>query len=199
MSREQRYAVSQPVVTSVGHGLPRLAPQWKVLLGFAITMMLSGGAMWAATLGIFLAPLEHDLGWSQTQIYLGVSITYLLTPVVAPLVGWLLDRGLARRIVIGALLTQALVFYGMSRMGQGIALYYVLCILMFGTVLGITPIPLTKVINGWFVEKRGLALGILFSVNYLGAMLAPIVALALIDHLGWRQTYAVFGTAVLFI
>jgi len=48
---------------------------WKAVGGFAVALMLSGGALWASTIGIFLAPLEHELGWSQTQVYLGVSIT----------------------------------------------------------------------------------------------------------------------------
>ena len=183
---------------AANRGLPTTAPEWKVLCGFAVILLFSGGAMWGSTLGLFVAPLEHELGWTQTQIYLGVSITYLLTPVVAPLVGWLLDRGYARRVIIGSLLIQVLVFYGMSRMGHSLGMYYMLCVLMFGTVLGVTPLPLTKVINGWFVDKRGLALGILFAVNYGGAMLAPIAALSIIDHFGWRQTYTVFGATVLF-
>ncbi|HET7300897.1 MAG TPA: MFS transporter [Oleiagrimonas sp.] len=162
-------------------------------------MILSGGAWWASTLGVFLAPLEHDLGWSQTQIYLGVSITYLMTLIIAPLVGWLLDRGYICRTIIAAIVMEALVFYGMSRMGSSIIVYYVLCVLMFATVLGVTPVPLTKVINGWFVQKRGLALGILFSLNYAGAMVAPVAAETLIGRIGWRQTYAVFGTAVLIL
>jgi OFA family oxalate/formate antiporter-like MFS transporter len=196
-AKEPREAVQQH--RAEPGSVVRIAPEWKVLGGFAVALMLSGGAMWGSTLGIFLAPLERELGWSQTQIYLGVSITYLLTPVVAPLVGWLLDRGHARRLIIGALLTQGLVFFGMSRMGHSIVIYYMLCILMFSTLLGVTPMPLTKVINGWFVAKRGLALGILFSVNYLGAMVAPIAALSIIDHLGWRQTYMAFGVAVLLL
>jgi MFS family permease len=170
-----------------------------VLGGFGVIMLLSGGALWASTLGIFLAPLERELGWSQTQIYLGVSICYLTTPVFALLVGWLLDRGHARRVIIGAILMEALVFFGMSRMGQGIGIYYALCILMFGTVLGVTPVPLTAVINSWFVDKRGMALGILFSLNYAGAMVAPVAALAMIDRLGWRHTYAAFGIAALIL
>lgn len=170
-----------------------------MLGGFGVIMMLSGGALWASTLGIFLAPLEHELGWSQTQIYLGVSICYLMTPVFALLVGWLLDRGHARRIIIGAILMEALVFFGMSRMGHSIGIYYVLCILMFGTVLGVSPVPLTKVINSWFVDKRGMALGVLFSLNYAGAMVAPLAALSMIGHLGWRHTYAAFGVLVLIL
>lgn len=176
-----------------------IAPEWKVLGGFGVIMVLSGGALWGSTLGIFLAPLEHALGWSQTQIYLGVSITFLMTPVFALLVGWLLDHGHARRIIIGSILLEALVFFGMSRMGQSIGAYYVLCILMFGTVLGVTPVPLTAVINSWFVDKRGLALGILFSLNYAGSMVAPLAALALIEHLGWRNAYAAFGVTVLLL
>jgi len=58
-------------------------------------------------------------------------------------------------------------------------------------------VPLTKVINSWFVDKRGMALGVLFSLNYAGAMVAPIAALSMIGHLGWRHTYAAFGVLVL--
>lgn len=192
-------AFSERIGNAVRPGKARIAPEWQVLGGFAVAMMLNGGPMWGATLGIFVAPLEHELGWSQTQIYLGVSLAYLVTPLAAPLVGWLLDRGHARRIVIWALLIEVLALYGMSRMGHSIGVYYALCILMFGTVLGVTPMPLTKVINGWFTEKLGLALGILFSLNYGGAMVAPILAVAMIARLGWRQTYAAFAATVLFL
>ncbi len=190
-------AVNHPSGSAAAPKTASVGQAWKVLGGFAVVMILSGGAWWASTLGVFLSSLEHDLGWSQTQIYLGVSITYLMTLVIAPLVGWLLDRGYVCRTIIAAIVMEALVFYGMSRMGPSIVLYYVLCVLMFATVLGVTPVPLTKVINGWFVEKRGLALGILFSLNYAGAMAAPVAAEMLIGRIGWRQTYVVFGAAVL--
>ena len=190
-------AVANPLESVAGPRSFSVTPERKVLGGFGVIMMLSGGALWASTLGIFLKPLENELGWSQTQIYLGVTICYLMTPFFALLVGWLLDRGHARRIILVSILLEALVFFGMSRMGHSIAIYYVLCILMFGTGLGVTPVPLTKVINGWFVDKRGMALGVLFSLNYAGAMVAPIAALSMIGHLGWRHTYAAFGVLVL--
>ena len=67
--------------------------------------MLAAG-IWAPTLGIFLAPLQHDLGWSQTQVYFGVTLAYLLAQLAAPLSGWIVDRGQVRRLMLGALLLQ---------------------------------------------------------------------------------------------
>ena len=160
---------------------------WAVVAAAAVAMMFSAAGIWAPTLGIFLAPLQHDLGWSQTQVYFGVTLAYLLAQLAAPLSGWIVDRGQVRRLMLGALLLQVLAFAGFSRIGPALLPYYLLCALTALATLGVSAIPLVRIVNGWFSRRRGLALGVLFAASTIGPMLHPLLAQRLIDSLGWLR------------
>lgn len=172
---------------------------WTVVAAAAMAMMFSAAGMWAPTLGIFLAPLQRDLGWSQTQVYFGVTLAYLLAQLAAPLIGWIVDRGQVRRLMLGALLLQVLAFAGFSRVGPELVPYYLLCVLTALATLGVSAIPLVRIVNGWFSHRRGLALGVLFAASTVGPMLHPLLAQRLIDTLGWRQAYAVLAALILLL
>jgi len=172
---------------------------WTVVAAGAVAMVFSAAGIWAPTLGIFLAPLQHDLGWSQTQVYLGVTIAYLLAQLAAPAVGWIVDRGLVRRLMLGALLLQVVAFAGFSRIGPSLVPYYALCVVTALATLGVSAIPLLRIVNGWFTTHRGLALGVLFAASTTGPILNPLIAQRLIDTLGWRHTYLVFAGLILLL
>jgi MFS family permease len=186
-------------VNSLASTVPaeRPARGWTVVAAGAVAMMCSAAGIWAPTLGIFLSPLQHELGWSQTQIYLGITLAYLLAQLAAPAVGWIVDRGQVRRLMLGALLVQVLAFACFSRIGRDLVPYYALCIVTALATLGVSAIPLVRIVNGWFTAHRGLALGVLFAASTVGPVLHPLLAQRLIDSLGWRQAYLVFAAVTL--
>jgi MFS transporter, ACS family, glucarate transporter len=53
-----------------------------------------------------------------------------------------------------------------------------------------------RVVTRWFPpHRRGFARGSITFVSLIGAAVSPVLAAHLIQHVGWRGTFAVFGTA----
>src|SRR6185503_9631534 len=78
----------------------------------------------------------------------------------------------------------ALAAYGLG-VGIGVACAYV---------------PMVALVGAWFERRRTLALGVAVAGIGVGTLVLPPVAAALIDRIGWRDTYLVFaagGVAVL--
>ena len=66
--------------------------------------------------------------------------------------------------------------------------------LLIGFGAAATFAPLVADISHWFEERRGVAVAIAASGNYLaGAIWPPLIEFAMRDH-GWRATY--FGSAL---
>ena len=53
--------------------------------------------------------------------------------------------------------------------------------------------PLVSDISHWFTKRRGLALAIVISGSYMAGTIWPPVLQALIDQVGWRDTFMFFG------
>lgn len=54
----------------------------------------------------------------------------------------------------------------------------------------------TTTVAYWFDKRRGLALGITGAVGTAGISLAPVLIEGLVSEYGWRQAWAIEGTAV---
>ncbi len=163
----------------------RLYYGWVVVVAVtAVTLLVSGGVR--SALGVLIHPLEDDLGWSRTAISFGVSIGLLLFGAAAPLAGWLTDRFGPRRLMLaglvliavstsaGAVMTslwQFTLFWGvLGGIGTGVA----------GAVLGAT------VANRWFVERRGVVLGVFGAATSAGQLVFVPVLMWLVGAVGWR-------------
>jgi len=170
--------------------------RWLSLVNLGIVSVFNAGAFWLPTVGVFLEYFERDLGWSKTQIYLGVSFGYLIMPIAAPLIGIALDRGLARRVIIGSLLLQVALLAYLSVIGSHIAVYYGISLLMFVAITGVSPMPVSKLVTDWFDERRGMVFGIVFALALVGTMIAPVGAVWMIDLWGWRSTFLALACMV---
>ncbi len=175
----------------------RVFPGWGVVAAAALGLMVSYGPIVLATFGLFFEPLQREFHWSRAELSAAVSLSTLLVAIIQPVCGRLADRWGARRIILVSLLLFGSTLLSLSVV-RGSRLHFYLCYGFLGLFgAGTTPVPYSRVIARWFRKKRGLALGLSIMGFGIGMTLWPLLAHALIRHMGWRGTYLLFGLLIL--
>ena len=160
-----------------------------VVLGCLICQLALGYGYVFPALAPMILP---EFGWSRTE-YTAVRVPQLLIMAIAsPVLGVLVVRLGARRILLVAAVLIGCTFLLLSQMQQ---LWQLYALLMFGALglVGLGDITVGQLVSHWVEKRRGLALGIVYAgSNLAGALLVPLwVALARGD--GWRTTFTVMG------
>jgi MFS family permease len=150
------------------------------------------------TTSVFFPPVLKTFGWSRAKLSAGFSVGALSAGLAGPVVGWLLDRVDARKVMTAGVFLTFLSYVGLSRMYSFEQL--VLCNLLVGVGLcACTGIPCSLVIANWFQERRGLAMGIALT----GASVGGAVMIVVINHVvasgGWRLAYLIIAVPMLVI
>lgn len=154
-----------------------------VLSGVLIMLCLGVAYSW----GVFLVPLENDLGWGRAEISLAVSILLLVFSMFMS-IGGVCERKFGPRITatIGGLLV-GLGWAGASFAGNPQWLYMFYGVLG-GMGTGLAYIPSVSCGIKWFPEKKGLVTGIIvFGFGFGAAFLSPVITY-FIELIGWRMT-----------
>ncbi len=154
-----------------------------VALSFLTTLT---GAGIRSSPGVLIHPFEMEFGWSRTAIAFAVSINLLLFGVAAPISGWLLDRFGPRRVMMGSL---SFLVIGVS--GTTFMTEYWQLVLLWGVVVGLSAGGVGSVLSAtvatrWFVQRRGLILGILNSASSTGQLIFIPLFMLMIVTSGWR-------------
>ncbi len=142
----------------------------------------------------FMEDFNADAG----QVSITATISFLGTAVMAPFVGWLIDRIGVLRVIHAGLLFLAVCFclYPFAKdlnqlymLHVGFAAGLVLCGLMPNVVL----------LSQWFIRYRGAVVGLLTSASSLAGSILPlaIAPLVLNPDLGWRWGFG--ALAITFI
>lgn len=158
---------------------------------------LLAAAGFRAAPGALMVPLHDEFGWSTSIMSLAVSINLLLYGLVSPFAAALMDRFGMRQIITAAL--------GLVALGAGGSVFMTASwqLLLFwglliGTGTGSMALVLAATIaNRWFVERRGLIVGVLTAGGATGQLviLPPVAALA--EGAGWRlASLVIAGAAV---
>ncbi|MFC1533680.1 MFS transporter [Thermodesulfobacteriota bacterium] len=136
-------------------------------------------------------PIANEFGWSYAQVSLAASIRGLETGLLAPLVGVLVDRLGARKLVFTGILITGLGLVLLSRITSLVMFYGVFILIASGmsTCLGVLPMT---VVGNWFRSRVSIATGIVVSGVALGGLLVQIIT-RLIDIFGWRTAMIIFG------
>lgn len=169
----------------------RGAARWLLVAAAALGFSVSAINTYA--LGLFVAPLQAEFGWSRTQISFGLTASTIVTTLASPFVGLLVDRWGARWLGIGGVIFYCGVTAMLGAVGAAIWTWWLLWMVMaIGTAL-VKPVVWTTAVSPRFPDRRGLAFAFVLSGTALSAMTAPIIAEALIGRFGWRTAYPMLG------
>ncbi|OQW49853.1 MAG: MFS transporter [Candidatus Raskinella chloraquaticus] len=164
---------------------------WRLLLALVIST-ISGVGMWAII--VVLPAVQAEFGIARGQASLPYTLTMVGFAFGTIVLGRLSDRfGIVLPIAIASLASGT--GFVLAGLVPGVTGFSVLHILI-GIGAGAGFAPMMADISHWFVRKRGLAVVIVASGNYLAGTVWPLIITASIPHFGWRGTYIGIGIAV---
>jgi MFS family permease len=170
---------------------------WIIAASVFVTLFLVWGGG-VNTGPVFLPPLLKYFGWTRARVSTLGSAGALMGGVCGPLVGWLVDRIEARRVMLLGALTTGIGFLAASRSDTYYALLAANLIVAIG-VTAATLIPASLVIASWFGERRGLAMGLTFAGTSLGGAAMIVIANKAIAFGGWRAGYLAMALPMVLI
>ena len=169
---------------------------WVIVAVVFVTNMV-GSTMGNVVFSMFIVPMREDLGVSLGTMAWGLTVSQLCAGFMAPFTGPLIDKygtrwmGVATGVICGAALMS---LYFADNIWIMYLRFAITGITGLGTPGGnlITIVPA----GNWFSAKRGRALAIARSGMGLGTTGGVILAQYLIQTVGWRMTWVIFGFMV---
>ncbi|AVO37599.1 CynX/NimT family MFS transporter [Pukyongiella litopenaei] len=165
-------------------------------LRLAITLLIASVAnvgMWAVI--VILPAVEAEFGAGRAEASLPYTLTMVGFALGNLLIGRVVDRFGVTLALIGAAMLSA-ACYGLAVLAPSI-LVLSLVHLGLGIGTGVGFGPLIADISHWFLRRRGIAVALVASGNYLSGAIWPMLLAGLLAESGWRQVYLVLAVVTL--
>lgn len=162
----------------------------------AVAFMANGVRL---SYGVFTVPLEQAFSLTRSQAVLPYSLSMLVGGVTQPFTGILMDAKGPRRAIVISVVLLALGFIA-AALAQNLwqlTLGYGLLVGVASSGLAVTAFSL--LINRWFMQQRGRALGLAIAGIPLGILVfSPLIAI-LIAGWSWKGTFLVLAAIMLLV
>ena len=168
---------------------------WTRLVISLLIALVGNIGMWAPI--VVLPAMQADFETTRSAATLPYTLTMVGYGVGNLLLGRAVDRWGITLVLSLSAVSLALGF-GLSAISSAVSL---IIVLHFFSGLGASASfgPLIADLSQWFLRRRGVAVGIVASGNYLsGAIWPPAIAWVMVDH-GWRGAYVALTVLVLLV
>lgn len=178
--------------TAVARGVDSPYAWWRLAAALGL-MTLGSSAMYVVA--VVLPAVQAEFGVARSDASLPYTLLMIGFGVGGVLMGRLADRhGVMLPVLIGA------GGLGLGFAGAALAPNILVFALVHGLLLGLlgssaTFAPLVADTSAWFVRRRGIAVAICASGNYLAGAIWPPIVQAVVEAQGWRTAY--FGLGAL--
>ena len=181
---------------SLAHRTPFYYGWVIVAFGFVFGAFNVGLTSWG--LGVFVTPMQAELGWDRSLVFLPLLVGAIVTTPLGIIVGPWADTRNGPRILalVGVLLFGASLIY-MKVAGSELGYIFI-----FGIVGGVgrfTVAMALVVVPKWFVRRRGLAQATVSAGFSVGPLIFPLILQALVESVGWRDAWFIMGIALILL
>lgn len=158
---------------------------WRRLAASVALSTLGGIGMWA--LAVAMPAVQGDLGVSRADISLAYSLNMLGFFAGGVVTGRMVDRrGIVFVSIVSALGLSA--GFGLASLAPSLIPFAAAQVLI-GFSAAATFAPLVADVSLWFEKRRGLAVAIAASGNYIAGAIWPPIVSVMIQRFGWQATY----------
>src|SRR3954451_6547396 len=80
---------------------------WWVVAGAVGGLIVCNGPVMGFTFGVFLKPLMADMGWQRGTASFALSFGGIVSALMVPVFGWMMDRWSTRRVALPSIVLYA--------------------------------------------------------------------------------------------
>jgi len=166
-----------------------------IIVGVCFITLALVYSVWYA-FSVFFVALLKEFGWTQSVGAGAFSLFVIVSSLIGPFVGKMIDSTRPHRVLIA----------GSFLIGGGLFLcsfiqtwwhFYLFFSLITAVGVGAAGwVPNVTLIQQWFKEKRGMAMGIISSGIGIGILICVPTIQYLILQFGWRAAYRIMAIGI---
>ncbi|MBV6286962.1 MFS transporter [Pseudomonas aegrilactucae] len=158
-----------------------------------LQILVWGGSFFL--MAVMAAPIMQETGWASQWVYGALSLSILVSALLAPLTSRLIARFGGRRILACSGVTVACGLFLMAATHTLAWFLLAWVVIGVGMALGLYE-ALFASLGALYAQNAGSAItGITLISGFATSLSWPVVAL-LIEHMGWRSTCVVYGVVL---
>jgi MFS family permease len=167
---------------------------WFTLTGAVLVTFLIGG-VFVNTFGVFLPVFCDKFGWSRAEVSMALSLGMLAFGLPSIVFSTMVSKYGPRFTMLAGNLLAAVGVASLFFVKEIWQLY--MAYIFTGATAGFGGyIACTTLANNWFVKKRALAMGVITAATGVGGLFFPPVTTALINAVGWQETWLILAGIV---